>query len=315
MQQKKQLDFLERFLGKADIVSDEALFSCINRTCPSLAKGKRKLSINLVSGVFKCWVCGKSGKSIHFLLKPFCSNEEIKSVHKLFKGIVEQKIFDFIPALPQGFIPLATNEQLSATEPYFNYLYRRGVTDEQIFQFKLGVTFADDQKFKRRVIFPSFDAGGFLNFVIGRSINNDCFVKYNNIDVPRGFKNSIILNELNIDLEKPLVLVEGFFDLFNAGHNATFLAGNDLSINSKLFTKIVENNTKIYLALDSDATKFAYRLANKFYRHSVEVYIVSLGEYKDPGSMSKERFQQFLSLAKPFTEKDYFLLKVKELCC
>lgn len=313
MNQQKQLNFLERFLGKADIFSDEALFSCVNRACPSLAKGKKKLSVNLNTGVYKCWVCGWKGRSLRPLLKPFASEEEIKSGHKLFKGIVQEQEFDFIPALPKGFLPLIENQNLTAAEPFLNYLSRRGVNEEQILQYKLGISF-EDEKFKRRVIFPSFDASGFLNFVIGRSINNDCFVKYNNIDVPRGFKNSIILNELNIDFEKPLVLVEGMFDLFNAGDNATFLAGNDLSLNSKLFAKIVENQTRIYLALDSDATKFQFRLANKFYRHSVEVYIVSLGDFKDPGSMTKEQFQECISKSKSFAEKDYLLLKVRELC-
>lgn len=314
LQNKKQLDFLERFLGKADIFSDEALFSCINRACPSIAKNKKKLSINLVSGVYKCWVCGWSGRSLRPLLKSFASEEEIKSGHKLFKGIVQEQKFDFIPALPQGFMPLIENQQSTVMKPFFNYLRRRNVTNEQILQFKLGVTF-DDEKFKRRVIFPSFDASGFLNFVIGRSLDDNAFRKYDNIDVPRGFKNSIIINELNIDFEKPLVVVEGFFDLFNAGDNATFLAGNDLSINSKLFAKIVENQTKIYLALDNDATKFAYRLANKFFRHSIDVYLVSLGEYKDPGSMTRQQFQEYLSRAKLFTEKDYLLLKVRETLC
>lgn len=307
---KKQLDFLERFLGKADIVSDEALFFC--QFCHH---HKKKLSVNLKSGVYKCWVCGRHGRSIHFLLKPFCSNEEIKLVHKLFKGTVEQPKFDFIPVLPQGFVPLTGNEKSTVMRPFFNYLAGRGVSDEQIFQFKLGVTF-DDDKFKRRIIFPSFDASGFLNFAIGRSLDDNVFQKYNNIDVPKGWKNNIVINELNIDFEKPLVLVEGFFDLFNAGDNATFLAGNDLSVFSRLFSKIVENNTEVYLALDSDATKFQMRLANKLYRHGISVYLADLLLYgKDPGSISKEQFQECLSQSKPFTEKDYLLLKVHELIC
>lgn len=309
MNQQKQLIFLERFLGKADIFSDEALFFCC-----FCKHHKKKLSVNLVSGVYKCWVCGRSGRSLRFLLKPFCSEEEIKSVHKLFKGIVKEQKFDFIPTLPQGFIPLVENQHLAAAQPFFNYLFRRGVKEEQILQFKLGVTF-NDEKFKRRVIFPSFDASGFLNFVIGRSLDDTAFRKYDNIDVPRGWKNNIILNELNIDFDKPLVIVEGFFDLFNAGDNATFLAGNDLSMNSKLFAKIVEHQTKIYLALDSDATKFQFRLANKFFKHNIAVYLVSMGEYKDPGSVSKEQFQQKLDEAKLFTEKDYMLLKVHEALC
>lgn len=314
MNQQKQLNFLERFLGKADISSDEALFSCVNRACPSLAKSKKKLSVNLNTGVYKCWVCGWKGRSLRPLLKPLASEEEIKSGHKLFKGIVQEQKFDFIPALPKGFLPLIENQNLTAAEPFLNYLSRRGVNEEQILQYKLGISF-EDEKFKRRVIFPSFDASGFLNFVIGRSINSDCFVKYNNIDVPRGFKNNIILNELNIDLEKPLVLVEGMFDLFNAGDNATFLAGSDLSINSKLFTKIVENQTKIYLALDSDAQLNQYKIANKFFRHNIEVYLVDLMPHKDPGSMTKSQFQEKLFQARLFEEKNYLLMRAREIFC
>lgn len=309
MNQKSKLRFLERFLGKADIISDEALFIC--HFCHH---HKKKLSVNLTSGCYKCWVCGQSGRSLRFLLKPFCSEEEIRTIHKQFKGTYEEKRFDFIPSLPNGFVSLVEIESSDASSRFFNYLDRRNVTREQILQFKLGVTF-DDDKFKNRIIFPSFDADGFLNFVVGRSLDDKAWHKYDNIDVPKGWKNNIILNELNIDFQKPLTLVEGFFDLFNAGDNATFLAGNDLSMNSKLFSKIVENNTEIYLALDLDATKFAYRLANKFFRHDIKVYLVDLGCYKDPGSMRKEQFQQKLSEASLFTEKDFLLLKAREALC
>lgn len=311
---KQQLNFLERFLGKADIYSQEALFVCTNKSCPSIAKNKKKLSINTLSGVYKCWVCGLHGRSLRFLLKPFASNEEIKSANKLFKGIVqEERKFDFIPALPKGFLPLIEQNSI-AVQPFLNYLFTRGVRQEQILQYKLGVSF-EDEKFKRRVIFPSFDATGFVNFVIGRSIDDNAFRKYDKIDTPKGWTNHIILNELNIDFQKPLVLVEGFFDLFNAGDNATFLAGNSLSVNSKLFSKIVENNTKICLALDSDATEFAYKLANKFYRHEIEVYLVPLKGYKDVGEMSVELFQQCLSEAKLFEEKDLLMWRAKEILC
>lgn len=315
MPQNNKLSFLERFLGKADVISDEALFSCINRSCPSIAKNKKKLSVNLVSGVYKCWVCGRSGRSLRFLLKPFCSEEEIKSVHKLFKGQQYQpQKFDFVPSLPVGFVPLVNLENLEAAKPYFNYLYSRNVTKEQILHFKLGITF-DDAKFKRRIIFPSFDENGFLNFVIGRSLDDNVFVKYHNIDVPKGWKNHIILNELNIDFMKPLVIVEGFFDFFNAGQNATFIAGNDLSINSKLFSKIVENKTEIYLALDSDAKQHQLRLANKFFRHDVSVYLIDLMPYKDPGSISKEQFKERLEQAKIFNEKDMVISKARDVLC
>lgn len=311
---KKQIQFLEKFLGKADIFSDEALFSCINRACPSLAKNKKKLSINIFSGVYKCWVCGWKGRSLYPLLKPFCSNEEIKSVHKLFKGEKEKKEFNFIPALPEGFTPLIEIQNQTSVQPFFNYLHGRGVTKEQMLQYKLGVSFKDD-KFKRRVIFPSFDENGFVNFVIGRSIDENRFRKYENIDVPKGWKNQIILNELNIDFQKPLIIVEGLFDLFSAGDNATFLAGSDLNVNSKLFSKIVEHNTKVYLALDSDVQNQQMKLANKFYRHGIEVYTVSLGGYKDPALMNKEQFQEKIIQAKLFTEKDYLLMKVKDALC
>lgn len=313
---RQKIQFLEHYLGKADIFehSGEAAFFCVNKSCPSLVKNKKKLWIRLSDGFFHCWVCGKSGRSLRFLLKSFCSEEEIKSVHKLFKGEIRQQTFDFIPSLPQGFIPLIEMEKEDVTKPFFNYLASRRVNKDKILQFKLGVTF-DDEKFKRRIIFPSFDANGFLNFCIGRSIDESAYRKYDKIDTPHGYTNSIILNELNIDFQKPLVIVEGFFDLFNAGDNTTFLACNSLSINSKLFSKIVENNTKIYLALDSDATEFQLKLANKLYRHDVSVYIVSLGQYKDPGDVSNIQFEQYLKQAKLFVEEDCLLIKARQILC
>ena len=311
MDQKNKLDLLERYLGKCSFneSNQEAVFFC-----PFCHHHKRKLSVNLISGVFHCWVCGKAGRSLRNLLKPFCSEEEIKSVHKLFKGAVEQKQFDFIPSLPKGFVSLFEIKDSGAAKPFLSYLASRSVGMEEVVRFKLGVTF-DDEKLKNRVIFPSFDADGFLNFVIGRSLNDSQWPKYSNCDVPRGWKNTIILNELNIDFQKPLVLVEGFFDLFNAGDNATFLAGNDLSFNSKLFAKIEENHTQVILALDSDAQEFQFKLAHKMFRHGISVYLADLMPYKDPGSMSKVQFSLKRGEAKLFTEKDHLLFRARNILC
>ena len=80
---------------------------------------------------------------------------------------------------------------------------------------------------RRRVIIPSFDSEGFLNYFTARAIDESTR-KYVN---PKVKRTDIIFNELNVDWKKELVIVEGPFDsnyslaLFNI-----FVDSNILSI-------------------------------------------------------------------------------------
>ena len=63
---KEKLSILKEALGSYYKSREEDLF-----VCPFCKHHKKKLSVNLTLGVYKCWVCDSKGKSLHRLIKRF----------------------------------------------------------------------------------------------------------------------------------------------------------------------------------------------------------------------------------------------------
>ena len=57
---------------------------------------------------------------------------------------------------------------------------------------------------------------------------------------------------------------------------------------SKLFKKIVQNDTPVLLALDPDAKKKSESIKNLFLKYGVEVREIQYPDERDIGDMSKE---------------------------
>ena len=141
MEQKRKI--VSDILGGYNRRGNEHLYHC-----PYCKHHKKKMSINFAQGMFKCWVCGFSGRNIFRVIKRYgtYSNKkkwlsfdrqvEIEDFSaKLFgKKEVEQENFK----LPDEFVSLA-NKNLPPTSTYpLNYLYSRGVTKLDIVKWKLG---------------------------------------------------------------------------------------------------------------------------------------------------------------------------------
>ena len=126
-------------------------------------------------------------------------------------------------------------------------------------------------------------------------------MKYKNPMVSR----DIIFNELNVDWKERVCLVEGIFDAVKAGTNSIPLLGSTLNERSKLFQKITENDTIVYLALDPDADKKSMEMIKAFLSHGIEVHTVDISGYEDVGSMSKEIFARRFKKAREITPDVY----------
>ena len=88
------------------------------------------------------------------------------------------------------------------------------------------------------------------------------------------------------------MLVEGVFDAIVAGENAVPILGSTLKEQSKLFQKIVQNDTAVYFALDPDADSKAYKIMQKLLQYDVDVYKVDLTGFADVGEMTMGQFQE-----------------------
>jgi len=305
MSAEDKLDVLKGFLNLSHISRDECLFYC-----PYCEHHKPKMSVNLDKNVYKCWVCDTKGNNIWRLVRKFGDSSD-KRKWRSFEDEVDitdsvyEKIFGTVKEeeekieLPQEFVSLTNRNLLVGGKRAKKYLLNRGLTDRDIARWKIG--YCASGVYKNRVIIPSFNKDGKLNYFVGRSHSGD-WMKYKNPMVSR----DIIFNELNVDWKERVCLVEGIFDAVKAGTNSIPLLGSTLNERSKLFQKITENDTIVYLALDPDADKKSMEMIKAFLSHGIEVHKVNVSGYEDVGSMSNEIFARRFKKAREITSDVYF---------
>jgi DNA primase len=219
--------------------------------------GKGNLEINYSKHVYKCWSCGetlgtqgplgrlfdkhasKSQKKVYNLIKPDELKQEEAKKPKL--------------KLPQGYTTFEdSNPRFIPHIEAYRYLQSRGIGDELIKKHKIGYTVTGD--FAYRIIVPSYNKEGALNYFIARSWIPKK-MKYKN---PTAAKDEIIFNEGFIDWNKDIYLCEGAFDSFFLD-NSIVMLGKKMS--DLLFSTIYEKaNGNIIICLDEDAWTDALKL-------------------------------------------------------
>jgi len=308
---EEKLDVLKSFLNLSHINRDECLFYC-----PYCEHRKPKMSVNLDKNAFKCWVCDTKGNNIWRLVRKFGDpsdkrkwrsfQEEVDLTDSLYEKIFGsfQEAAPEAAQLPKEFISLTAKNLLVGGRRAKKYLLSRGLTDTDIVRWKIG--YCTSGEYKNRIVFPSFDEGGKLNYFVGRSYTDD-WMKYKNPMVSK----DIVFNDLNVDWKERVCLVEGIFDAVKAGINSIPLLGSTLNEKNRLFQKIVDNDTIVYLALDQDAEKKAAKMIKAFLSHGIEIHKIDVSGYEDVGSMSKEIFARRFSLAREITSDVHFQDRIK----
>lgn len=277
-------------MGSCYHSGDEVLFFC-----PKCKHHKKKLSVNLDKNKFKCWICEFRGNNVRRLIRRFGSFKqqqewakiddtvEIASFEDVFSTEQEVDIkVEQVIDLPENFKTLCSSSLSLATKPIFRFLHERGVSKQDILKWKMGYCSSGD--YKERVIIPSFNEDGNINYFIARTYGND-WMKYKNPPASR----DIVFNELYVDFDDDLIIVEGVFDAIVAG-NAVPILGSSLREDSKLLKKVVEHDTPVYIALDPDVEAKAMRLIKKMLTLDIEVYKIDITPYADVGEMTKKQF-------------------------
>ena len=313
MSDGKKRSILRSTLGYCHQSGNELLFAC-----PKCNHHKNKLSVNIERDVFKCWVCEYSGRSIYRLIRRYGSYEQRKEWGQLTQQIdvstfaevllqddnfaEEEQTLD----LPEEFVSLA-NKNLPKTSLYaLNYLESRGIYKEDIVKWKIG--YCDDGDFGSRIIIPSFGLTGKANFFIARSYGDD-WRKYKN---PQASKD-IVFNELYLDFDEDMILVEGVFDAIKAGDNSVPILGSTLREHSKLFQKIVENDTPVYIALDPDVDRKTLKIIKLLLEYDIEVHKINILPYNDVGEMSRQQFIKRKEEATFIKSYDYLINEIFNL--
>ena len=219
----KQL--LESVLGKSKSArgGEEAVFSC-----PSCNHHKKKLTLNLSTQKFQCWVCGYKGHRAFKLLKAVSASPK---AYEILKDIDSQYSFrkqttTKAPSgslqLPSGVTPIMSSSAILSKHA-LHYLNQRGITPQDVVKYDLH--YCEQGDLRNMVVIPSYDKDGFLNYYVGRSFDKNAYIKHKLASSTK----DIIGFEMYINWDLPIILCEGAFDAMAIKRNAIPLFGKRIS--------------------------------------------------------------------------------------
>jgi DNA primase len=300
IREKMILTVIESVLGK----SKHTARNNVAVQCPFCHHSKLKLEIQIHTNEKKenpwhCWVCGEKGKTLISLFKKIkAPSHRIQELNTLIKPGSKVIEVNQTISLPKEFIPLHNIESLDSitsieAKHAIKFLKKRKITEIDILKYNIG--FCPDGPYDHRIVIPSYDADGNLNYFSTRTYRDDEPKKYINPAIGR----NIIGWEYYINWNTPLILVEGIFDALTIKRNVIPLFGKDIS--ETLMKKIVSSQVqKIYIALDNDALKQAIKHCEKLLSYGKEVYLVELGG-KDANEIGFENFLNTIEQTQPLT--------------
>ena len=280
--------------------------------CPFCNHHKKKLQVNLDTQRWHCWVCDSKGRSIAGLLRKL--NVDIRDLSKVKDIYGDEPEYDpkeeFVIKLqlPKEFKQLYF-KPTGLFNPLYNkaihYLKERGISKADIMKYNIG--YCEDGLYAGRVIIPSYDDNGDLNYFVARSFYEDEKMKYKNPPVSR----DVIVFENQINWNEPITLVEGVFDSFSVKRNVIPLLGKFLL--SKLKNKIMEKGVKdITIMLDSDAVEDSTKHTEWFIKNGINVKnIIPTG--KDASDMGFAAVSELLKGAKQTGWDDLVLSKLNNI--
>lgn len=304
---------LDQVLGYGEKASKtNRKYNCPFMDCPTHGTSKKKLEVDVVtdmdgSNKWACWVCGSKGRTIRSLFRKI---GVAKNYLKDLDGIIvrtdkdeeDSAVFDGVLPAEYKFLLDAKSHDILAKHAML-YLKKRGVTEADIIKYQIG--YCEEGKYAERIIMPSFDATGKINFFVGRSFDPEVRLKYKYPQASR----DIIPFEMYINWDIPVVLCEGGFDMLAIKRNAIPLLGK--SITPKLMKRLVESRIKkVYIALDNDAITMALKHCETLISLGKKVFLVEMKD-KDPSSMGFEKFLSLIQTVEPLTTDK--LIKYKML--
>ena len=253
---------------------------------PFVNHHKPKLQVNIKNGKWHCWVSGQGGHNLFQLFK------KVKATKKQYQELNELSdnfSFEYVPIkqenkevkLPDEYKPMWVKSNSPIYKHALKYLKSRGVSQDDMIKYSIG--YCEDGLYSNRIIIPSYDNEGQLNFFIGRDIF-DSKLKYRNSPTPK----DIIGFDLFVNWEEPILLVEGALDAITSKVNSIPLFGKTIMNNLK--RKILEKKVKtLYVALDNDAVKDSMKIVEELMNEGIKVHMIKLTE-KDPNDIGYEKF-------------------------
>jgi len=274
---------------------------------PFITHHKRKLQINTQTGKWHCWVSNVGGRNFFQLFKKVSATKE--QFDELVELVGENKFYKVkdedkknIVKLPDDFKPLWNGSDGIVKRHALTYLYKRDITDEDIIKYNIG--YCDSGLYSNRIIVPSYDSNGRLNFFVGRDFYSSK-MKYKNSPTSK----DIIGFDIFINWDEPIILCEGVFDAMAFKRNAIPLFGK--TVPKSLQKKIIEFGVKtLYLALDNDAMSDTIKITDMFLSEGIDVKIMVLKD-KDPSELGFEKLLKSIQTTSTTKFSDLMKYKLK----
>jgi DNA primase len=287
-----------------DVLGDHGLHypnrGQVSFNCPVCDDGRNKhnLEVNYIDNVHKCWSCGDSEGTHGSLNKLFdkYGNKKQKKLYQVLKPetVVKREKKKKTLKLPDGYTLFKnSNPAYPIRRQAINYLYNRGISDYMIEKYQIG--FCDKGDHAGRIVIPSYDSKGDLNFYIARSWSPMSKAKYRNPEVE---KDKIIFWESLIDWNRDIILVEGAFDgLFL--DNAIPMLGKHMS---QLLFETIYTKAKgdITICLDADAWQNSVKLYHELNGGDLwgKIKLIKLPDDKDIADLRGEIKDEYYHIIK-----------------
>jgi hypothetical protein len=326
---------LESFLGESKQGQYDAGTTQYQFNCPQCADEKGaidnkynlEVSLALDKLMYHCWSCGISG-SLSKLIGIYGRRGDKKEYMQLIDSLRKSKLYDFtqfsgntkseifkpVIELPKTFkkISLKTCPDSRVAK----YLIGRGIDQNIIDKYNIGWTTWEEKLpgWKCRIVVPSYDEFGVLNFYTGRDYlpdNGYDRPKYKNCEAD---KKEIVFNEHLINWDSTIYLCEGIFDSL-VFENAVPLMGKALNEEFYLYKQICSLATgNLVIVLDGDTKRSESLNLFKLFFDKFEnrIYHIDLGTeecpYKDFSEIyeneGKEGMIKTFRKAKKYKETD-----------
>lgn len=307
------VELLESFLGTTrghNSTSGQMQFDCPRcseeQGMPQ-GNGKGNLEVNYNKGWYHCWSCGESHRMkgrLPYLIKRWGNAKILKDFLLVKPEFVDKTEHGEtqVMKLPDGFKALhGCNPQQFKYGEAMAYLKGRRIGPDIIEEKRLG--FCATGKYAGRIIVPSYDSFGDLNFFVGRAFQKWSKPKILNEEAE---KELIIFNEGLINWDATVYLVEGPFDHL-VTPNSIPLLGKYVSP-FLFYTLLMNANADIIIVLDGDAYTDAKNIYQKLNvgRLRGRVKLVQLAEKYDPSLINqkfgRKRYMKVLSDSKIIPE-------------
>ena len=195
----------------------------------SIPDGKHNLEVllSVQRGLkYHCWKCGDTDNMrgrLDYLIKKYGSSTLYRQYKDELQTIKTNYLYDINfnnegenSVLDDVFIKLPKTYKKIEIDKLPNnklkrYILSRGFTQDMIDRYNIGYTEWDDPDWTMRskIIVPSYDTFGDLNYYVGRDFTGKGKIKYKNCDAD---KQKIIFQESLIDWDSNIYLVEGVLD-------------------------------------------------------------------------------------------------------